>query len=49
MDEYEKQKRIEKQTTCSHRYLIGKQNGKFECVDCDKQLDSLPKERKLMF
>lgn len=47
--EYEKKTRVDKQSTCKHRYLIGKSNGKFECCDCDIQLDELPKERKLMF
>lgn len=49
MDKYQKQKRLEKQPTCKHRYLIGKQNGKFECVDCDILLDKLPEHMGLMF
>jgi hypothetical protein len=49
LGEYKKQKKIEKQPTCKHRYLVGKSNGKFECVDCDKQLDKLPEKRGLMF
>jgi hypothetical protein len=49
IEEYEKQQKLKKQPTCRHKYLIGKSNGKFECVDCDIQLYKLPKERKLMF
>lgn len=49
IEEYEKKQKLKKQPTCKHKYLIGKSNGKFECVDCDIQLDKLPKERKLMF
>lgn len=49
MDVYQTKNKSEKQKTCSHRYLIGKSNGKFECVDCDKQLDELPNHRGLMF
>lgn len=49
IEEYEKKQRIAKQPTCKHKYLIGKSNGKFECVDCDKILDKLPDSKKLMF
>ena len=48
-EEYEKKQRRAKQKTCKHKYLIGKSNGKFECCDCDIQLDKLPKNRELMF
>ena len=49
IEKYEKEQKIKKQPTCKHKYLIGKSNGKFECVDCDKQLDKLPEKRRLMF
>ena len=49
IEEYEKKMRIAKQPTCKHKYLIGKSNKKFECVDCDIELDKLPKSKKLMF
>lgn len=48
-EEYEKRKRIERQPTCKHKYLIGKSNGSFQCVDCDKQLKKLPRGRNLAF
>jgi hypothetical protein len=49
IDEYEKEQKIKKQPTCKHKYLIGKSNRKFECVDCNIQLDKLPEKRGLMF
>jgi len=49
LEQHEKEQKIKKQPTCNHRYLIGKSNGKFECVDCNKQLDKLPENRGLMF
>jgi len=49
IEEYEKEQKIKKQPACKHKYLIGKSNGKFECVDCYKELDKLPESRKIMF
>jgi hypothetical protein len=49
LEEYEKKVRAEKQSTCKHKYLIGKSDGKYECCDCDKELNKLPEHRTLMF
>lgn len=49
MQDYERQKKLRKQPKCKHQYLIGKSNGKFQCPDCDIELDELPENKKLAF